>query len=288
MALPGTIAYELEGLTQLVSGLNSALEGTHQDGDGHRILKTEAGQLAWDISQALGPRSKEAGDKKIERDAKQFLTTRPAFSNLDAEQQESSVAGFTWLQAGPNFLLGINDEDNQIGASGEAALGYLRAGQRTGPRGRAYLPTGRRGKQKMFKLNRTRITRTAMRAVLKTLQGSVGILRASFAFAAVELLPNKKVPAWLERHFPSRASGRVVFNDAGLNHPTQPYIEFGSTAAGVESNPVIANKISGKVARRKQIIADKIRKVIAGYAYDWRNGRVFRRREAMQEEEDNG
>ena len=271
---------DMTGLNELVSGLNGALIGSGGDGDIHRVLKSEAGQLAWDISQSLGPSTKSDALGKIERDMKQFLTTKPAYSNLDSDQQYSSVADFTWLQAGPNFLVGINDEDNMPGASGGEAVAILRAGQKSTPRGKAYVSLGRRGKQHVYRLNRTRIAPSAFRAAKSLLSGKVGLLRASFAFAASVLIPAKRIPEWIAAHFPSRAQGRAVFSDAGLSHPTEPFIEFGSNAAGVESNPRISSKISGAVERRKVITRVKIQNVLKGYAYDWNTGRVFRRRES--------
>lgn len=278
--------YDLKGLSQLISKLDGALFSQGGDGDIHRVLKTEAGQLAWDISMALGPRSKSAGDKKVERDVKQFLTPKPIYSNLDQEQQYSSYGDFTWLAAGPSFLTGINDEDNQLGASTDDALLYFRAGQYSGSRGPTYVTLGQRGKKKIQRLNRVRVSQSTMRSVVNVVKGSFGLLRASFAFTAVELIPGKRVPDWVSRHFSTKARGRAIFSNAGLNHPTEPYIEFGSSAKGVESNPRIAQIVSGQIERRKRLMAEKIRKVVAGYAYDWNTGRVFKRREAKVEEED--
>lgn len=279
------IAYELKGLGEMISALHGALFANGENGDIHRVLKTEAGQLAWRISEQLGPRTKEAATGKITRDVKQFLTDRPAYSNLDEGQQYSSTADFTWIEAGPNFLAGINDEDNQTGASGADALAMFRAGQQLGGRGKAYEHMGARGKQHVLRLNRTRVSKSALRYVVRSIEQKVGTLRASFAFTAAQLIPSKRIPAWLAKLFPSRANGRALFNEAGLNHPTEPFIEFGSTAKGVESNPDIAEHIRAAVKNSQYIMAEKLKKVIAGYAYDWNTGRVFHRREAQQEDE---
>ena len=111
-----------------------------------------------------------------------------------------------------------------------------------------------------------------------------GDRRPSFAFTAAQLLPTKRVPQWVSRHFATRANGRALFNDAGLNHPTEPYLEFGSTAAGVETNSRISQAIHDGVEHRKFLIVAKLKKVLRGYAYDWNTGRVFNRREAQEEE----
>lgn len=278
------IDYDLKGLSRLVSSLSGALFGNGEDGDLHRVLKTEGGQLAWDISQNLGPATKDAGNAKVERQAKAFLTTLPGYSNLEEGQQYSGTADFTWLQAGPGFLLGINDEDNQMNASGSDALTYMRAGQRSGSRGKAFVELGRRGKQKILRLNRTRVSKSAFNSATRAIKEKFGTLRASFAFTAAKLIPGKRVPQWISRHFGTRANGRAVFNEAGLSHPTEPFLEFGSTSPGVESNPAIVEAIGSGTTRRKILLEAKLKKVLAGYAYDWNTGRVFNRREAGGEE----
>lgn len=278
------IDYDVRGLSQLVSSLGGALFGINGDGDLHRVLRTEGGQLAWDISERLGPASKEEGDEKAEQSVKRFLTVNPKYSNLEEGQQYSGVSDFTWLEAGPNFLLGINDEDNQVNASGSDALVYLRGSQRAGSRGKAYVELGTRGKQYIQRLNRTRVSQSAFRSVLRSIQEKFGALRASFAFTAAQLIPGKRVPMWISRHFGTRANGRAVFNEAGLSHPTEPFLEFGSTSPGVESNPDINEAIHASLELRKKVIEAKTKKVLAGYAYDWNTGRVFNRREAGGED----
>jgi len=282
--MPATAEYDLQGLNNLVSALQGAVLADGRDGDIHRVLIVETAQLATDISNALGPDSQAAGTSEAERDVKRFLTDKPKYSNLEDGQQYSSTADFTWLQAGPHFLMGINDEDNQLNASGEDALQFFRAGQKAGSRGATKIELGQRGKQHIYRLNRTRVSTSAKRSVIRSISAKVGTLKASFAFAAAQLMPSKKVPQWIARHFGTKANGRALFNDAGLNGEN-PFIEFGSTAPGVESNSRIAEIISGQIEKRKHIVLHKINKVLAGYCYDWNNGRVFRRQEAKEEEE---
>lgn len=279
------IEYDMTGLNEFVSALHGALYANGEDGDIHRVLKTEAGQLAWDISNSLGPASQHERDKKAEGDVKRFLTDTPAYSNLSPEQQYSSISDFTWLQAGPHFLLGINDEDNQVGVSADDAMSFLRGGQAAGnSRGKAYVELGKRGKQHIYRLNRTRVSQSALSSVMRSIKRKFGTLRASFAYTAAQLIPNKRIPAWISRHFDSKANGRAIFNESGLTHHDNPYIEFGSTSPGVESNPTIVDRIDAAVKVRQKLVESKVKKVIAGYSYDWETGRVFHRREAQQED----
>jgi hypothetical protein len=276
--------YDLQGLSRLVSRLSGALFSNGEDGDLHRVLKVEGGQLAWDISERLGPASKEKAEDKAERDVKRFLTDRPVFSNLGEDQQYSSMADFTWLEAGPGFLVGINDEDNQVGAGTGDAAKFFRGSQKAGSRGKAYIDLGKRGKQHVYRLNRTRVSRSALRSVVKTIKDKFGTLRASFAFTAAQLLPQKRVPVWISRHFATNANGRSVFDLSGLSHPTEPFLEFGSTAPGVESNPEVVKAIHEATENRKVVMEAKMNKVLDGYAYDYNTGAVFNRREAKGED----
>ncbi len=282
---------DLSGLNNLVSALNGALIGTGSgDGDLHRLLKIEAGQLAWEISKQVGPKKKETLEKAVEREAKQFITSKPVFSNLEPDQQYSSTGDFTWLAAGPSFLLGINDEDNQVGASADDALQFIRAGQRSGGRGKAYLPITNgqgahwmRGGQHLMRLNRTRVSSAAYSGAIRKIKDKFGQLRASFAYTASKLIPGKAIPEWVSRHFATRAGGKALFNDSGLTSQLEPFIEFGSTAPGVETNSRTVAAIANAVETRKYITRSKLEKILRGYAYDWNSGRVFNRREAQDQ-----
>jgi len=275
--------YDLRGLTRLVSALEGALFANGEDGDLQRVLKTETGHLAGDISDSLGPKSKEAADEKADRDVRRFLSDRPKYSNLEEGQQYSSTADFTWLEAGPNFLVGINDEDNQLQASSDDALSFFRTGQKTGNRGKAYVDIGQRGKQHLYRLNRTRVSASAKRSVVRSIRDKIGTLRASFALAASLLVPSRRFPQWVSRHLANQANGRGILNQAGLSNPTEPFLEFGSTSPGVESNEEIVESIRGQVQKRKRILESKLEKVLRGYVYDANTGAVFRRQDAGED-----
>ena len=276
---------DLTGLNRFVSNLFFVLHGTGQNGDIHRFLRTEAGQLAWDISQALGPKSPASATRSLTWEMKKHLSVKPAYSNLETEQQYSSTADFTWLYAGKNFVAGINDEDNQVRASADEAKQFLRTGQATPDRGDAWQTlgyrgqakaAGGRGRQHLLRLNRVRVSASAFNAVRKTLTARIGELRASFAYTASRMIPSKPIPNWLARHFPTRVRGKAVFNEDGLLHPLAPFIEFGSNAKGVNSNPFVVDKIARAVEKRKYLIHKKINQIVRGYTYNWNTGQVFK------------
>lgn len=274
---------DTEGLTRCVYDLRRALVGTGQDGDLHTLIRTEAGQWAWEISEQLGPRTRSGANAAIDKDVRRQLTVIPRYSNLTPEQQFSRYSDFTWLAAGPNFLLGINDEDNQKSASADQALQFYRAGQKSGSRGNAFVELGTRnaknGKhQHLLRLNRVRVSTAGYNAVRNYIKASVGQLKASFARTAGDLVPSKRIPAWVKAQFNAVVTnGKSILDKSALRHPTAPSITFGSRAKGVQSNPVVVNAIASATEKRKYILVDKLKKVISGYVYDWETGKTFRK-----------
>jgi hypothetical protein len=267
------VSYNFDVFSEKLSEMIGALSG--RGGDAVTVLKTETGQLAGRIGDSLGPSSREKAFARVDRDIKQQLTTFPMFSNLDEDQQYSSTADFTWLSASPKSLVGINDEDNQVNASGVDALEFLRGGQRAGSRGDTYVQLGKRGHQRVQRSNRVRVSRTAFRYVQQELRNRTGELRACFYRVALYFVPSKNVPAWiLARIEQVEAKGKSSLNDNGLNSPLEPFIEFTVRAPGVVNNPQIADKITSQMKASSKIIAAKLRKVLAGYAYGWKTGRI--------------
>jgi hypothetical protein len=276
---------DLSGLNKFNAQLLGALIGSGQGGmgDAQRFIKTEAGQLAWDISSQMGPKSLSKAGERIGWDMKRHLTTAPKYISAefnDGRKQESeSYSEFTWLTAGKgrngSFLLGINNEDMQMGATPDAAKKMLRVGQKGSDRGDAYQRLGRRGKSAILRLNRVKISASTFSAVKKSMIAKVGQLRASFAYTASVCLPSKPIPGWIRKHFTGRAGGKIIFSESGLNSAS-PSITFGSSAKGVQSNPYIVDKIARAVESRKYKMAEKIKKIVKGYTYNWNTGGVFK------------
>jgi hypothetical protein len=279
---PKVAEVDMTGLNRFASELLGAVLGAGKgdDGDVQQFVKVEAGQLAQEISSELGPKSLESVIGRITKDEKKFLTVKPGLDSFegDEEKQYSSAADFTWLGSSPTKLLGVNDEDYLTDVSSEDALIIVRAGQKSasGSRGDKWHHVGSRGRQDVFILNRTKVSNAAFVGVRKLIQKRFGILKASFALTAQNLLQHSKSPAWVSVHFKTQAEGRNILNRQEENHPTSPSIEFGSTAKGVENNWTIVGKISGAVENRKYKMKKKLENIIAGYTYDWNTGRVFR------------
>lgn len=279
--------YDFSRLTEKLSGLNGALMGSGADGgDLQRMLDVETGQLAGRIGDAVGPATQAKALKKVDSDLKKYLTVLPDYSNLDEDQQYSSTADFTWLYAAPATLVGINDEDNQISASGADALEMFRGSQKAGLRGAAYVSLGARGKQHVKRLNRTRVSTAAYNYVRATIKNKTGELRAAFYRVAIQFAPNKRVPQWIAGKVPQVIeSGKSTLADVARGTP-DAYIEFGVRAPGVTSNGAITAKITGAIRQTSYIVESKLKKLLAGYKYNWETGQIFKPK-AAHEFEDN-
>ena len=56
------------------------------------------------------------------------------------------------------------------------------------------------------------------------------------------------------------------------------FIESTTRAPGVQSNPALVAKIQAAMENRSEKVFAKLKKVVAGFKYDWETGKVFRQR----------
>lgn len=243
------------------------------EGEAQQVLRTETGQLAGRMGDAVGPKSQSAAMKKVDREIKGHLAMFPRSVNLN--QESESYADFTWLYASPNALVGINDEDNQIKASGEEAYEMLRAGQHATPRGNSYVEIGQRGKQKIMRQNRVRVSAAAFNTVRRIIAEKTGQLRAACYRIAKLYVPSKRVPAWIESKFNAvEANGKSRVGESLMNTP-EASIEFAITSAGVNSNPYLVAKIQGAIKGASISIKSKLDKISKGAKYIYETGQVY-------------
>lgn len=267
-------------LTEKISNLQGALLGRGaSDGQLQMFLRAEAGQTAWDIAQALGPGSLGAATERLDKDMAGVFTVKPRYSIFEDPERQgySSTADFTWLTAGPGYLQGINDEDDQRGASGEDALALYKSARGLASRGPAQEKLGQRGKQAIMRINRALISSAAWNSVRRSVREKFGQMKASFARPAAELIPSKRIPEWIRKQFGAVvANGKSIFVDQSRQSPAAGFVEIGSRAPGVVNNEKVNAKIKGAIRGRVAITKKKLENVLNGFAYDWNTGRVFR------------
>jgi hypothetical protein len=271
--------YDISKLTELVSGLNGALIGQGASaGDGTRLIQTETGQLAGRIGDSVGPKTLASATKIIDREIKGQLTILPRFSIFDSrEQSESSkYSGFSWLTAGPGFLTGINDEDNQKQAGGVQAYEMFRAGQHSAPRGKSYVKLGSRGSQAIQRLNRVRVSASSFNYVRNRIRSTTGEMRAAFYSVAKHYVPSKRVAGWIMERMPAAvAKGKTEHRDSGNVASPQAFTEFVVRSPGLNSNDRLQHKIQGAIEYSRISLANKLKKIVRGYKYNWQTGAVY-------------
>ena len=284
--------YDFSNLTEKLSGLSGALLGRGASaGDLDTVTRVRFGKLHAAIGDSIGPKTKEGAQKRIEWDIKRHLTTKPDYANAawTAEKSDSSYSELTWITAGNGkngkFVLGINDEDLQMSASGEEALKLLRTGQKSADRGDAYIRLGQRGQSKksggggrinVMRLNRVKVSKSAFAYVRRTLFNKTGELRASFYRVAKYYAPKIRVPAWLENKFAQvAAKGKSEYSDT-LGSGPFAHIQSITRAPGVNSNPALVKKIQGAIDNESQMIFSIYKKIISGYKYKFETGQTFR------------
>lgn len=247
------------------------------EGQIQMAIKTETGQMMGRIGDAVGPTTEAKGMKPIDRDLKSQLTILPKYSVFteDAQKQSSKYADFTWLTAGPNYLTGINNEDNLTNIGGEEAYRIFRAGQNSTPRGKSMERLGQRGRQIIQRVNRVRVNQATYRDVRRRLAEKAGQLRAACYAVAVQYVPAKRVPAWLRRKF-------TAVQERGKSHVTESFardhgsIQVTIRGPGVESNEKLRVKFQRGINKSVYLLDAKVKKILRGFKYNWETGQVFR------------
>ena len=297
--MTGTITFSQDAtrLTQQVSTLKAWLLGTGAtDGQCKDMLKTEAGLLAWEISEQLGPRTLPEGKANVEKDVSKVFfpidENVPYFTGSKMGKQEDLQWLFAYggKPAGKeaSFLVGAAPEDIITDRATDLRDIFYRANRDRGPAwqdlgeriptevGKTRRYKSWRGRQHAIKINRVVVSRAAYDRLVRIVQAKLGELRASFARTAEAFNARKRIPVWVtDKIGETTWNGKSIFNDAGLNHPTEPFIEFGSRAKGVESNPIIAERIHAAFVRRSYIIAKKVKNLASGAKYVWETGQTY-------------
>ena len=264
-----SIETDFTGLTRALDELSACVGA-----DSKEMLRVEAGQLAWRIAQGIGPASASTARKTVEKNVKRILTVKPARENLKGIKQGSGDV--QWLYSGPSFIAGMARSDNRLDASSpEAVKLYYAAKQAGRDRQNAWSAVGTRGHQSVQINNRIRVAKQVFAQVVKGIQANIGQAKASFAFATAQTT-HKRIAGWISKHFPTQANGKAIFSTSGLANGNQPYVEIGSRARGVVSNPKMVRAIQSGLKQSTVIIAGKVKKLLNDYAYDFNNGRVFK------------
>lgn len=293
-ATPYIKSVDTRGLTQLVGEIASIFYARRATPNMvQRFVKTEAASLAGEIAHQIGPAGVEEMMEGITLDVKKILNRAfsdrnqsPNYSNLSETQQESSIADFTWLAAGPNFLLGINNEDLQLQAGTDAAYEMFRVGQAQGGRGAAYVPLGKHYRQNVVRLNRTRVSIAAFNGVIARVKKTVGEAKAVFVSTCYKLGGRRRFRTWVtDKIEQAEEKEKVIFDEMGLKNAANPSITFGGDAPGFESNPKIRAAMDGAVKFREYQMTQRLEKMIRGAVMKINTGQVYFAKGELGEDE---
>lgn len=276
MNSPVTVSTDLSGLGRALGELQAVTGG-----DFAELTRIEAGQMAWRVAQDIGPVNAGKAHKTVEKNVKSVLSFKPVRENIKGTHQGSGDV--KWLYSGKNFVAGIQRENDHKSATSAEALRLYYAGKAKGgyDRVNTWSNVGTRGHQSVMILNRIRVAKAAFATVVKSIAANIGQAKASFAFATAQTT-SKRIPSWIAKHFPTRANGKAIFNDASAK-PNSPFVEFGSRAPGVVSNPRMTAAIENGARQSLKIIQSKVEKLLNGYAYDFKTGAVFRAKKSTFE-----
>jgi len=266
---------DLSGLNGQLQDLQDALIGAGQDGDLVTIVKDEGRLLAWEISKQLGPQEKSRGEAKVYQDAKRTYAPGPLQAFPQSKRNGAGGdSGLSWLYAGPEFLVGAEQENIQPNLTA-TAMRQAQAANKARIKGKAWLDIGRRGKQAVLKWNRIIVTRGAFDSFVRSKNARVGRMRATFAYAA-HMLGQGRIPGWISRHFQKVATdGRAIYDASKLQNKVAPSLQFGSGAPGIDN---FTEMIENGVERRTHLLSAKIGAIIASYSADWKAGRKVSRK----------
>lgn len=285
MSAPETTSMDLSRLNYSLGELAAMLKT-----DGRQLVRTEAALLAADIADGLGPQNITRGNSSVLRGVKKSFF--PLKNGIQPFFGTGAGKGdIHWLfgtKKKIHALVGADPMDVRLDANADTMIKIRRfrqggAWQDLG--NFSHITTDSRGRkrrvytkfnqsQHAYRINRTLVTPEAFRDFYERGKQFVGQLKASFAYTAQQLGKSER-RQWVSRHFPTKAGGKAILID-NSDKSGLPQITFGSSAKGVLSNPRIAAVIQSRVSYRSKLIAEKLKKVLSGYSYDFNNGRVFK------------
>lgn len=251
-----TVEINATGLNQLIGELQDAMIAYGDEADFRKLMRDQAGILAKEISLKLGPKTQAAGEKKLESVIGKAFTeiTVPVFPQSKRGGGKGPLQ-FMFASSDPNYLVGVDGKATITSTMSAAEL----AKQSRRSMGVKWEVVGRRGKQRVVKLNRYLVQLGRKNQLLDALKNRIGRMRATFAYAAAAL-GRKDTPGWVSRHFSAvRSEGRAIFDMAKLKDKDQPQIVFGSRVPGIEN---FADMVQEAVDNRSRKVAERAAGII--------------------------
>jgi hypothetical protein len=220
------------------------------------VVKMQAGILSRELAEGAAPRSKQALDRSIEKDVGKIYAPAPKQMIPMAHRQGK---GFVWLMATPVAVVGVEDYDYHLSDTVEDMTRQFRKAPQLGKR---YEDIGRRGVQKIVRLNRIVVKRPIYNKFLTELKKRAGILGGSWVIAWAVLQPKgRKPPAYKFRHVQD-GTARGTYID-GLGIPGKATFTLINRATGCE-RPRQLEMLRGKLRHRLEAMTKDMKNQLRG------------------------
>lgn len=215
----------------------------------------QGGLLLRDLVMESPPKTLASSQKKAEDFAKNVFAPMPR--DVFTKSQRGGKNGITWLYSGPQFILGVNNEDYQPGKSASDLRAIYKTASRKGSFGKRYERIGKRGGQAAIRVKRMVVGRQNLRALIKQIRDSFGKLKGAWSegwdFFGVKF----PLPGWIRRH---QGKGRGSYL---LTKGEKSSLTLINRAHGVESE-YSRRAITHALRRRAGAIQADIRNQIRG------------------------
>lgn len=247
-----TVKYDDHKAVQVLQDLQRA---TGEDME--VVVSTESRRLATACMKASPPRNRSKLARKIKGEVSALFTDNYE-ANIDPGHQGGD-SSMKWIIAGPHFLYGLPPKLDLRGR-GEIIQEY-RSFKDAG--GKRITTIGRRGKQKVYAINRLVADKAAVRNLVKRLVDNIGRAKAAWAQAA-SILGETDIPGWISKHFPT-PKGVLTQSGSGVGSS----VTIGSRAPGVGKQSAM---YKGVFRRRINSMKARIKLINSGYAKDVAEG----------------
>lgn len=262
-----TAAIDTNLMRDKLNQLSDALNGAGQGGDASRMIENETRSFLRRQIMLTPPKSKQQGEKAIERDLmKIFTPVNEEFLNMVGSQ--FGVSGIdTWITGQDDKKTHL--QWSRLDPSGSGMAGFHQANRNSRGRTRNLKRSGQSWYSPYV------VTKGDFADYLKKVLSHVGRRKAGWAVSLKQV--HGTVAGWIIDHVDNGTARGDVVNQLNVKH--HPSITMRNYAPGIADDRRI---FQDNVRMTARAIAKKMQLIIQGYAYDWNTGKVIRPKEPRE------
>ena len=200
------------------------------------VVKKQAGLLAWQCIQMPTPGTKGEGTSRVRSDIEaRYEKLSKSFYDSFERNAKSGRGDVKWYASTSSSLFGINKDADKRNLSDEDVYQLTRKlrGQVT-KSGR--IKAGKHGKQSVYILQKTTVTKSGLAYAIKRLQGHVGWLKSGWLPAWISCgRPGKKtdVPEWVTKHYEKAGMSKLPGYYVDSTKDRDPSFTIANFAPGI-------------------------------------------------------